>query len=195
MSDKVQLIVGLGNPGAQYDRTRHNAGADLVSALAYQCRADFKQESRFHGRYAKVNWQGYTLHLLIPTTFMNLSGQAVQALCAFYKLTPEQVLVVHDELDLPPGQARFKKGGGHGGHNGLKDIIARFGGNRDFHRLRLGIGHPGHASQVSGYVLGKAPAAEQQLIELATDASLAALPLGLDDNWSKAMNQLHSFTA
>ncbi|PPC74938.1 aminoacyl-tRNA hydrolase [Pokkaliibacter plantistimulans] len=193
MSDKVQLIVGLGNPGAQYDRTRHNAGADLVSALASLCHAEMRHESRFHGQYAKTNWQGQSLHLLIPTTFMNLSGQAVQALCSFYKLPPEAVLVVHDELDIPPGQARFKKGGGHGGHNGLKDIISRFGGNREFHRLRIGIGHPGHAGMVAGFVLTKAPQAEQQLIEQASDAALSALPLALSGDWSKAMNQLHAF--
>ncbi|MFB9887045.1 aminoacyl-tRNA hydrolase [Balneatrix alpica] len=193
MSEPVQLIVGLGNPGSQYARTRHNAGADFVSALASLCHCDLRAESRFHGLYGKANWHGHTLHLLIPTTYMNLSGQAVQAVSNFFKLKVDNLLVVHDELDLPPGQARFKKGGGHGGHNGLKDIINKLGGAREFHRLRLGIGHPGDANKVAGFVLTKAPSQEFDLTERASEEALACLPLALAGDWPRAMNRLHAF--
>ena len=192
MDGLVQLIVGLGNPGQQYDQTRHNAGADFVMALANQCGATLKSESKFFGLTAQVVVAQRPLRLLIPTTFMNRSGRAVAALANFYQIAPEQILVAHDELDLAPGSARFKFSGGHGGHNGLRDIIPALGNQRDFYRLRVGIGHPGHASKVSGYVLGKAPQSEQQLIATSIDNALRALPLALDGDWEKAMTQLHS---
>lgn len=191
MSSRIQLIVGLGNPGTQYEQTRHNAGFWFVEAVARRHGGSFKSESKFHGEACKVLVDGNELWLLKPMTFMNKSGQAVAALARFYKIAPENILVAHDELDLPPGTVRLKQGGGHGGHNGLRDTIAQLGGSRDFQRLRIGIGHPGHSSQVTGYVLGKAPADEQRLMEEAIDDALDILPLALGGEMQKAMNQLH----
>lgn len=192
MPSPIQLIVGLGNPGAEYHRTRHNAGADLVIELARQCQATLKPESKFFGLTAKVLLNDKSIHLLIPTTFMNLSGKSVAALSQFYKIPTENILVAHDELDIDPGKARFKIGGGHGGHNGLKDIIKCHGNNNNFSRLRIGIGHPGSAKLVSGYVLKKAPENEFTLIEDSIDNALRALPLALEGSWDKAMQQLHT---
>lgn len=191
----IELIVGLGNPGREYEQTRHNAGAWLVAALAHRYQATLTPESKFFGLTARLTIGGRDVRLLIPGTYMNRSGQAVGAISQFFKIEPAHILVAHDELDLPPGSARLKFGGGHGGHNGLRDIIASLGNSRDFGRLRLGIGHPGSAPQVTGYVLSKAPATEQQCIEAAIDAALDALPLVIDGEWSRAMNQLHSFQA
>jgi len=193
MNDKIQLIVGLGNPGAQYANTRHNAGAEFVEQLAAQQLTPLQPEKKYHGLYAKTLIDGQAVHLLIPTTFMNLSGQAVASLANFFKIPPEAILVAHDELDMPPGVARFKKGGGHGGHNGLRDIISKMGNNKNFYRLRLGVGHPGHASQVSGFVLSKAPVSERQSTDAAIGESLRYLPQAISGDWAKAMNQLHSF--
>lgn len=188
----IALIVGLGNPGREYEQTRHNAGAWLVTALARRYQIPLNPDRKFSGLSGRLSLDGQDLRLLIPTTYMNRSGQAVNALCQFYRITPAQMLVAHDELDLPPGVARLKFGGGHGGHNGLRDIISCLGNNRDFGRLRIGIGHPGHASQVTGYVLSKAPAAEQQQIDMVIQAALDALPLAIHGDWPRAMNQLHS---
>ena len=188
----MQLIVGLGNPGPQYDRTRHNAGADFVYELAKSLRADLKPESKFFGLTGKVFYQGRDLRLLVPTTFMNRSGQAIAALANFYRIPVEAILVAHDELDLPPGVARFKKGGGHGGHNGLRDTIKCLGNSQEFARLRIGIGHPGDARQVVDYVLKKASPGDQRLIEDSIDNALRALPLAVNGEWEKAMTQLHS---
>lgn len=195
MNGSVKLIVGLGNPGQQYEQTRHNAGADFVVALARQGGSQLSSDSKFFGLSGQVVIDQRPLRLLIPTTFMNRSGKAVAALANFYQIAPEQILVAHDELDLAPGTARFKRGGGHGGHNGLRDIIPALGNNRDFYRLRIGIGHPGHASQVSGYVLGKAAKADGEAIEESINNALRALPLGLSGDWEKAMTQLHSSTS
>jgi len=192
LSSRIQLIVGLGNPGAKYEPTRHNAGFWFVDALARQHGATFKSENKFHGEACKLLLDREEIWLLKPMTFMNKSGQAIAALANFYKITPEAILVAHDELDLPPGEARLKKGGGHGGHNGLRDTIAQLGNNKDFQRLRIGIGHPGHSSQVTGYVLGKAPADEQRLMEQAIDNALDVMPLAVCGEMQKAMNQLHS---
>ncbi|WP_151670566.1 aminoacyl-tRNA hydrolase [Nitrincola schmidtii] len=194
MNDSIQLIVGLGNPGPQYHETRHNAGAHLVEQLAAHQNSPLKPEARFYGLYAKTQIAGTPIHLLIPTTFMNLSGKSVAALANFYKIAPENILVAHDELDLQPGTARLKKGGGHGGHNGLRDIIAQLGNNKEFYRLRIGIGHPGHASQVSGFVLTKAPTQERDNTQAAIDESIRHLPLAIEGQWQRAMNQLHSFS-
>ncbi|MGH1462814.1 MAG: aminoacyl-tRNA hydrolase [Neptuniibacter sp.] len=195
MKDKIQLIVGLGNPGDKYAQTRHNAGAEFVEQLAARHLTLLKPEKKFHGLYAKAQIGGQTIHLLVPTTFMNLSGQAVAALANFYKIPPEEILVAHDELDLPPGIAKFKLGGGHGGHNGLRDIISKLGNNKNFYRLRLGIGHPGQSSQVSGFVLKKAPAIERDATLAALDEAERYLELAISGDWGKAMNQLHSFSA
>lgn len=192
MSSRIQLIVGLGNPGAKYEPTRHNAGFWFVEELARKFGGSFKTENKFHGEACKIRLDGEEVWLLKPMTFMNKSGQAVASLANFYKIEPEAILVAHDELDLPPGEARLKKGGGHGGHNGLRDTIAQLGNAKNFQRLRIGIGHPGHSSQVTGYVLGKAPPDEQRLMEQAIDNALDITPLALAGEMEKAMNQLHS---
>ena len=192
MDTPVELIVGLGNPGPDYERTRHNAGADLVLELAKSLHVDLKHESKFFGDTARVTLDGNDVRLLIPSTFMNLSGKSISALANFYQIAPEAILVVHDELDKPPGEARFKKGGGHGGHNGLRDTIKCLGNNREFARLRIGIGHPGNAKQVADYVLKKASPNDQQLIANSIDDALRALPLAVAGEWEKAMLKLHS---
>ena len=189
---QVTAIIGLGNPGAEYDATRHNAGFWLVDAIARSTHAELRPEKKFFGHYTKVRLGDHELHLLNPATFMNRSGAAVAALCQFFKLTPDNLLVAHDELDLPPGQARYKTGGGHGGHNGLRDIISALGDQKQFHRVRIGIGHPGEARQVTNYVLGRPGKSEQEAIVRALDECIATLPLALAGDWSKAMNQLHS---
>jgi PTH1 family peptidyl-tRNA hydrolase len=187
----VQLIVGLGNPGPEYDQTRHNAGFWFVDALARVRGGGFRLENKFHGETARLSLEGKEVRLLKPLTFMNRSGQSVGALARFFRIPPDQILVVHDDLDLAPGTARLKRGGGHGGHNGLRDITSALGGN-GFLRLRLGIGHPGQREQVVGYVLKKAPSEEQSAIEEAIDRSLAVISLLVNDQWERAMNQLHS---
>lgn len=191
MSVVVALIVGLGNPGGQYEETRHNAGFWFVEQIAHDHGETFRSEAKFHGQIAKVMVDGRPVWLLKPSTFMNRSGQAVAALARFYKIPLENVLVVHDELDLAPGTIRLKKGGGHGGHNGLRDIAAQFG-SKDFMRLRVGIGHPGHAKQVSNFVLSRASADEQRSIDESLDRALAVLPQVVGGEHQKAMNTLHS---
>lgn len=188
----VQLIVGLGNPGPEYDQTRHNAGALFVERVAESQRVNLAVDRKYFGLVGKFNHQGREVRLLIPTTYMNRSGQSVAALANFFKIKPEEILVAHDELDMPPGVAKLKQGGGHGGHNGLRDIIAQLGNQNNFHRLRLGIGHPGHASLVSGYVLGRAPHSEQELLDQSIDFALDVLPEILAGDWTVAMRKLHS---
>lgn len=188
----VQLIVGLGNPGPEYDQTRHNAGALFVERLAASQGAGFSLDKKYFGLVGKFSHQGRDVRLLIPTTFMNRSGQSVATLANFFRIPPEAILVAHDELDMPPGVAKLKQGGGHGGHNGLRDIIARLGNQNNFHRLRLGIGHPGHSSLVSGYVLSRAPRSEQELLDTSIDFALGVLPEMLAGEWPKAMHKLHS---
>ncbi|AQT62535.1 aminoacyl-tRNA hydrolase [Cellvibrio sp. PSBB023] len=192
MTNTIQLIVGLGNPGSEYDRTRHNAGQDFVIELAHKLGATLATDSKYFGLSARVNYQGRDLRLLIPTTYMNRSGQSVGAMANFFKVEPAAILVAHDELDLAPGVARFKQGGGHGGHNGLRDIIAALGNNQNFPRLRLGIGHPGVAAQVANFVLKRAPAAEQELIDEAITRSIQCLPDALKGDWNTAMKNLHT---
>jgi len=191
----IQLIVGLGNPGREYEDTRHNAGAWFVAQLAQQQRCALNNDSKFSGLTGRINVAGQDIKLLIPTTFMNLSGQAVAAAAAFYKIPVEAVLVAHDELDIAPGNARLKVGGGHGGHNGLRDIINKFGNQNNFHRLRIGIGHPGSAEKVVGYVLNKPSSDERISIDAAIAAALNILPLAASGQWSRAMNELHTFSA
>ena len=145
----IRLIVGLGNPGTQYQGTRHNAGADFVEALARHAGGSLQSDSKFHGLVGRVTLSDHDLRLLVPTTFMNRSGKSVAAASQFYKIPPGEILVAHDELDIPAGSARFKRGGGHGGHNGLRDIVPALGNNAEFYRLRIGIGHPGEASKVT----------------------------------------------
>ena len=192
MNAPVELIVGLGNPGSTYQRTRHNAGADFVLALANSLNVPIKQEDKFFGGTALVQIEGQPLRLLIPSTFMNLSGKSVAAIAHFYKVPTNRILIAHDELDLSPGTARFKKGGGHGGHNGLRDTVQCLGNNKDFARLRIGIGHPGNAKQVADYVLKKAPTKEQELINNSIDDAMRHLALAVTGQWERAMTALHS---
>lgn len=194
MTNKIKLVVGLGNPGPEHALTRHNAGRWLVERLA-AANGESLTSSKFFGLHTQIVLAGQAVHLLIPTTFMNRSGQAIAALANFYKLLPEEILVAHDELDIPPGSIRLKKGGGHGGHNGLRDTISALGNNKEFYRLRIGIGHPGQASKVSGYVLGKAPDDEQTSINAALDETERHLDKILSGNMAAAMNQLHTFKA
>ena len=191
----IKLIVGLGNPGSEYRGTRHNAGAVFVEELARQSGAPLQAESKFFGLAGRVTLSGHDLRLLIPTTFMNRSGQSVAAMAQFFKIAPNEILVAHDELGIPPGTARFKQGGGHGGHNGLRDIVPALGNNKGFYRLRIGIGHPGHASKVTGYVLGAPSQVDRTRIDACIDEAIAALPLLLDGDITKAMTRLHSFSA
>lgn len=191
MTEPVRLIVGLGNPGQEYDRTRHNAGADFVFELARQYHATLTPDNKAFGLTARINIGTRDVRLLVPTTFMNRSGQSVAAVCNFFKIPPQAVLVVHDELDLAPGVARLKVGGGHGGHNGLRDIISALGNCKDFMRLRIGIGHPGSAKQVTGYVLKRAPLSEQQQIDSAIADSLRQIKSIVDGDLEAAMRELH----
>lgn len=190
------MIVGLGNPGPQYANTRHNAGAWLLEKVADQAKKTLVKDSKFHGLSSRINISGQDVHLLIPTTFMNLSGQAVTAMARFYKIPADAILIVHDELDLPPGTARFKTGGGHGGHNGLRDIISCMGNEKNFHRLRIGVGHPGDSKNVANYLTEKKPSAkERTLIDAAIDEAISVLPKIVSGDTAAAMNQLHSFQA
>ncbi len=185
----LTLIVGLGNPGPTYERTRHNAGFALIDELARRAGASLRREARHQGELARVSMGGTDVWLLKPMTYMNLSGQSVGSLAAFYRIAPQAILVAHDELDFPPGVVRLKEGGGAGGHNGLRDIIARLG--EKFWRLRIGIGHPGDRDAVLDYVLGRPPAAEAGLIHEAVLAAADAVPMMLTDGAQKAMNRLH----
>lgn len=193
MSD-IQLIVGLGNPGPEYQNTRHNAGAWFVTELAKVLNCPMKLDSKFYGYTGRATLAGQDIRLLIPTTFMNRSGQAVAALAKFYRIPIENTLVAFDELDLPPGVAKFKQGGSSS-QNGIRDIVAKFGNNKDFLRLRIGIGHPGDKSRVTGHVLGKAPQDEQQKIDAAIDEALRCMEILIKDDVKKAMNRLHAFKA
>ncbi|WP_298772036.1 aminoacyl-tRNA hydrolase [uncultured Shewanella sp.] len=194
MSD-IKLIVGLANPGAQYERTRHNAGAWYIEELARLCGVNLVPDSKYFGLTAKAQFEGKAVRLLIPTTFMNLSGKSVGALANFFRIKPEEILVAHDELDMPPGVAKFKLGGGHGGHNGLKDIIAKMANDKGFYRLRIGIGHPGDRNLVSNYVLSKASPTDQGLIDAVIDEAVRSTQVLFNQDMSKAMHRLHSFKA
>lgn len=187
----IRLIVGLGNPGTEYEHTRHNIGFDFVDELARLWKISLKEEKKFFGQVAKVNLPENEIWLLKPSTYMNKSGTSVQSIAKFFKILPEEILVIHDELDIPCGQIRFKKGGRNGGHNGLKDIQAWLG-TADFYRLRLGIGHPGDRNLVVHYVLHKPLAEEKILIDEALLKSLNAIPLLLKGEFGRAQQQLHS---
>ena len=185
------LIVGLGNPGAEHARTRHNAGFWFVDAVAERERARFGLESKLFGETAKVEIAGQSVWLLKPATFMNLSGKSIAAALRYWKIEPEEMLVVHDELDLPPGVARLKFDGGHGGQNGLRDAV-RLLGHGKFHRLRIGIGHPGNKDRVTPWVLGKPGAADEAMILRAIDDAQDVLPLAVQGNFMDAMTRLHT---
>jgi len=185
-----RLFVGLGNPGPQYESTRHNAGFWWIEALARTLNVELTPERAFHGLVARTS-HGQSIWLLQPHTFMNLSGKSVATLARFYKIVPEDILIVHDELDFAPGQVKMKHGGSHGGHNGLRDICAQLGSNA-YWRLRLGIGHPGHRDAVTGWVLGNPPPAQRQQIEAAIAHSLAAWDALHAGDMEKAMRLIHT---
>jgi len=187
----IRLIAGLGNPGREYESTRHNVGFRWVDELARRQNLSFKNETKFHGLAARGQLHGHEMLLLKPQTFMNVSGRSVGALAQFYRIEPAEILVVHDDLDLQPGAARLKLGGGHGGHNGLKDIIAHLG-TRDFWRLRLGIGHPGERAEVVNFVLNDPRKEERVLIEQAVQRALEISDLIIAGKQEAAMLKLHS---
>lgn len=192
---EIKLIVGLGNPGDKYADTRHNAGEWLIERLARRFNLNLSAEAKFSGKTARAVINGQEIRFLIPTTFMNLSGKAVGALANFYRIQPEQILVIHDELDLPPGVAKIKQGGGHGGHNGLKDIIAQLANNKNFYRLRIGIGHPGDKNLVASYVLNKPSPTDWQLIDRTLDEATDSVEILIKEGITKATNRLNAFKA
>jgi PTH1 family peptidyl-tRNA hydrolase len=191
-NSSIQLIIGLGNPGAAYANTRHNAGADFVELVSNKYSINLKPEARFFGLTGDGMIANQKVRLLIPTTYMNRSGQAAQAICNFYRIPTNQVLVAHDELDLPAGSVRLKVGGGHGGHNGLRDIIQCLGSQNDFIRLRFGIGHPGAAHLVTNYALGKSSPQDQQLMQENFREALDCLPQIVQGEFAQVMQSLHS---
>lgn len=190
MTTPIKLIVGLGNPGKEYAETRHNAGAQLVERIALEYKIPLKSEKKFHGFFAKTELFNQECFLLIPTTFMNLSGQSVLAAAFFYKIPPENILIIHDDLDLPIGTVRLKIGGGHGGHNGLKDIIQKLGSNA-FNRLRIGIAHPGEKEKVVDHVLGKITKDEKLKIHEAFNQVLPLLEKIITGDFPAAMQEIH----
>jgi peptidyl-tRNA hydrolase, PTH1 family len=187
----IRLIVGLGNPGTEYERTRHNVGFWWVDGAAHKLGATLRPERAYHGLLARVNRPAGPLFLLEPQTYMNLSGKSVAALMRFFKIAPHDMLVVHDEIDLPPGQMKLKLGGGVAGHNGLKDLHAHLG-SADFWRLRIGVGHPGHRDEVADWVLCKPPAEQRELIQSCVERSLDALDLLIDGPMERAMMKIHA---
>ncbi|MBD3620520.1 MAG: aminoacyl-tRNA hydrolase [Chromatiales bacterium] len=186
----IRLIAGLGNPGPEYDQTRHNAGFWFVDELARRHGGQFRREGKFAGEVCRLHLGGQEVWLLKPQTYMNRSGQSLKLMTTFYKIDIGEVLVAHDEIDLPPGTTRLKRGGGHGGHNGLRDIMAQLG--KDFWRLRIGVGHPGSKEQVVNYVLGRPGREEDTLIRQDIDAAADLADRIVGGEIQKAMNQLHA---
>lgn len=189
----IRLIVGLGNPGPEYQHTRHNAGAQFVENLASTYSIPLKFEAKFFGFTGRGTISGQDLRLLIPTTFMNLSGKSVSAICQFYKVGIDEMLVAFDELDFDPGIAKFKVGGSSS-QNGIKDIVSQLANQRDFLRLRIGIGHPGHKSKVTAHVLSKASSEDQAKIDAAIDEASRCIPILFEQDLVKAQQRLHSFS-
>lgn len=190
MAGSVRALVGLGNPGAEHARQRHNVGFWLADRVAEATGESFREERKFKGWLSRPSVAGTPLWLLKPATYMNRSGDSVQPFAAFHKLAPADLLVVHDDLDLPPGTIRLKRGGGHGGHNGLRDIHRVIGA--DYARLRIGIGHPGHRDRVLGYVLGTPSPDDARAIEDGLERALRGLELMMRDGWDKAVQYLHT---
>lgn len=187
----IQLIVGLGNPGRKYEQTRHNVGCWFINALAEQYNTTFRSEAKFKGLTCQININNNNCWVLFPITYMNLCGEAVKALADFYDITPETILVVHDDLDFAPGIIRLKKDGGHGGHKGLRSIISHLHSNK-FYRLRIGIGHPRDKNAVVEYVLRRSSRSDKQLIENAIDDGIQVISEIVAGNIEKAMTILHS---
>jgi len=190
VTDPIKIIVGLGNPGPSNLLDRHNAGYWFADVLARRYGGEFRSEVKFHGDLCRVNIEGHDIRLLKPTTYMNRSGLAIQALAAYLKYTASQILVVHDELDLPLGKVKLKRGGGHGGHNGLRDVISHIG--KEFFRLRIGIGHPGDKEEVIDYVLRRASREDENIIIDTINDAAGVIPLLLAEGEHKAMHKLHS---
>lgn len=191
MPSPIQLIVGLANPGPQYENTRHNAGAWFVTLLAELAKTTLRHENKYLGFHANTTLFEHECHLLIPTTFMNLSGQSIRAVANFFKISPQNILIAHDEIDLPPGDTRLKFDGGHGGHNGLKDIINHLH-IKQFYRLRIGVGRPTHSRDVVDYVLHPPKKSERDLIDQSLQQAIQVLPLVMQGEMQKAMHKLHS---
>lgn len=189
----LKLIVGLGNPGPQFERTRHNVGAVWVENLARRYSIGLKEEAKFKGLVGRGVIEGVDLRLLIPTTFMNLSGESVGALMRFYKIDVASLLVAYDEMAFSPGVVKLKQGGGDNGHNGLKSVRSGCGNNANFHRLRIGVGHPGHKSRVTAYLTQvKMPVSEEQQVESALEMPRGVLNSMVQGDWQAAMNTLHA---
>lgn len=187
----IKLIIGLRNPGAAYEHTRHNAGGWFALSLAQRQSAQFKLDKKLQAELADLKLESLNCKVGLPLTFMNHSGQPTRAICQFYRIEPEELLVVHDELDLPAGRIKLKTGGGHGGHNGLRDISTQLGSS-EFHRLRIGIGHPGHSDLVHQYVLSKPSIHDRQLIHDAIDRGMVHMPTIISGDIARAMNQLNA---
>ena len=190
MAKGISLIVGLGNPGAKYEATRHNVGFWFVDELARRANTSFRSEAKFFGEVCRISINQKECWLLKPTTYVNRSGQSISAFARFYRLAPDEILVAHDDLDLPPGACRMKKGGGHGGHNGLRDTIKALD-SADFYRLRLGIDHPGHKDQVVDFVLSRPSRVDQEMIDQSVEQAANYLPEFIDGQFSQVMNELH----
>ncbi len=188
----LKLIVGLGNPGPQYRDNRHNAGAQFLAQLCDRYNGELRTESKFFGETARITIAGQDIRLLFPTTFMNRSGQAVSAMCKYFDIEPENILVAYDEIDFDIGTTRFKEGGGHGGHNGIRDIISALGDQKNFYRLRIGVGHPGNKAQVANYVLSDPSKKEAEIIQADMDKAIATIPLAVTGQWQSAMHELHT---
>ena len=188
----VKLIVGLGNPGPQHHSNRHNAGVLFLRNLCESYNGQLRGETKFFGEFGSININGTDIKLIFPTTFMNHSGKSVAAVCKFYKILPENMLVAYDEIDFDVGVTRSKDGGGHGGHNGIRDIINAIGGNREFFRLRIGVGHPGHKSMVADYVLSDPSRSESSIIMSNIEDAVRVIPKAIEGHWEEAMRLLHS---
>lgn len=189
--NKIKLIVGLGNPGQQYRFTRHNAGALFLESLCDDYRGELRPEAKFYGLSGRISVQNHDVRLLFPTTFMNNSGQAVAAISHYFKIAPEEILIAYDELDLPLGTTKLKSSGGHGGHNGVRDIIKALG-SKNFYRLRIGIGHPGDSKKVLNFVLGEPSKKEADIMQGDIDKAISIIPMLVDGQFQIAMNQLHT---
>jgi len=190
MAAAVTIIAGLGNPDSKYERTLHNAGFWFVDALLLKFGGELRFDKKFDADVGRIKLQGSDVWLIKPQSFMNLSGGPVRSMLDYYRLRPQNLLVAHDEIDLPPGTVRLKQGGGHGGHNGIRDVIQHCGA--DFMRLRVGVGHPGEKSKVTNYVLKKGSAEVQAAVEQNVDDAVAVMPILMEDGLSAAMKKLHT---
>ena len=190
--DSLKVIVGLGNPGPKHDSDRHNAGVIFLHHLCKSYGGALRGESKFFGVFGSISVDSHEIKLLFPTTFINHSGKSVSALCKFFKIEPQNLLVAYDEIDFDVGVTRFKEGGGHGGHNGIRDIISALGGQNGFYRLRIGVGHPGHKSMVANYVLSPPSRTEAKIIMSDIEEAIRVIPKAVAGEWEDAMKLLHT---